>query len=226
MHPKILREFQRLAKELNTKGPYLEIGAIRGGTVTSEDWFSKEERHALSLNGSSQLETGQVEDLEVEATEIEDAEGEATDSEGGQVEVIQVAARQDEGIAFHRGSAHDMRALFEDKCFSTVISGTVLQHDRHFWLSLEEMKRVLAPGGILMVAVPAFTKPKPRIKIINAKGNPIRSGAPTCGIQAPPDYWRFSPQAVKEVIFDGFDIKEFRTFMMPPRIIGVGVKPS
>lgn len=226
MHPKILREFQRLAKEFNTKGPYLEVGAIRGATVTSEDWFSKEERHALSLNDASELEAAQVEDLEVEATEVEADDIETTEIEGGNVEVLKIEAVQDSGIAFHRGSAQDMRGLFADNCFYTVISGTVLQHDKQFWLSLEEMKRVLAPGGVLMVAVPAFTKPRPRVKIINAKGNPVRNAAATSGIQGPPDYWRFSPQAVREVIFNGFEIKELRTFMMPPRVIGVGVKPS
>jgi SAM-dependent methyltransferase len=202
MHPRILREFQRLAKEYNTRGPYLEVDAdLKGNTVTSGDWFSKEERHAVTSTAPPQVETPQVETPQVELPRVN-------------------------GITFHRGSAHDMRGLFEDKCFFTVISGAVLQHDKCFWLSLEEIKRVLAPGGVLMVAVPAFTKPKARVQIINAKGNPIPNAAVTSGIQAPPDYWRFSPQAVREVIFDDFEIKELRSFMMPPRVIGIGVKPS
>jgi len=41
---------------------------------------------------------------------------------------------------------------------------------------------------------------------------------------APGDYYRFSPQAFKEVLFDGMDAVEVRTIMLPPRIIGAGIK--
>ena len=41
----------------------------------------------------------------------------------------------------------------------------------------------------------------------------------------PGDFYRFSPQAVTEVLLDGLLDKEVHTLMLPPRIIGVGIKP-
>lgn len=40
----------------------------------------------------------------------------------------------------------------------------------------------------------------------------------------PGDYYRFSPQAFREVFFKGTDDVEVRTIMLPPRIIGAGTK--
>jgi len=37
---------------------------------------------------------------------------------------------------------------------------------------------------------------------------------------APGDYYRFSPQAFKEVLFEDFDNVEVHEIMLPPRIIG------
>jgi hypothetical protein len=42
----------------------------------------------------------------------------------------------------------------------------------------------------------------------------------------PGDYYRFSPQAVREVFLEGLEQIEVRTIMWPPRIIGVGTKPA
>jgi hypothetical protein len=41
----------------------------------------------------------------------------------------------------------------------------------------------------------------------------------------PGDYYRFSPQAFKEVFFEGMDAVEIRIILSPPRIIGWGIKP-
>ena len=38
------------------------------------------------------------------------------------------------------------------------------------------------------------------------------------------DYYRFSPQTFKEVFFEGMSNVEIHTIMLPPRIIGVGIK--
>ena len=40
----------------------------------------------------------------------------------------------------------------------------------------------------------------------------------------PGDYYRFSEQALREVLFEGFELLEQRTVMAPPRLIGVGRK--
>jgi len=36
------------------------------------------------------------------------------------------------------------------------------------------------------------------------------------------DYYRFSPQAYKDVIFDGMKVVEVYSIMVPPRISGIG----
>ena len=41
---------------------------------------------------------------------------------------------------------------------------------------------------------------------------------------APGDYYRFSPQTFKEVFLEGLTDVEVRSIMLPPRIIGVGIK--
>ena len=53
-------------------------------------------------------------------------------------------------------NANDMP--FADASFDLVMSVSTLEHDKHFWLSLAEMKRVLRPGGVLAIAVPGYVK--------------------------------------------------------------------
>ena len=55
------------------------------------------------------------------------------------------------------GNANDM-TLFEDETFDLVMSNATLEHDKHFWLSLAEVRRVLAPGGLLVIGASGFTK--------------------------------------------------------------------
>jgi len=39
-------------------------------------------------------------------------------------------------------------------CFAKAM----LEHDRHFWLTIAEVRRVLAPGGRFYVGVPAYPR--------------------------------------------------------------------
>ena len=136
------------------------------------------------------------------------------------------------GITFHRGNSNDMRSLFPDGMFNTVISNAVLEHDRYFWLSVAEMKRILAPGGILLLGVPGFLRvAKTKVESDDAEAeeaeaeskNPV---ARTVGIHSPPDYWRFSPQAFKRVLLEGLELRSLNTYLDPPRIIAVAQKPA
>lgn len=61
------------------------------------------------------------------------------------------------GVKVYKGSSNNMD-MFEDGRFDMVISNAVLEHDRYFWKSVEEYKRVLATGGTLIVGVPGFVK--------------------------------------------------------------------
>jgi SAM-dependent methyltransferase len=88
------------------------------------------------------------------------------------------------GIDFREGpgvdrimDAHHLE--FGDSEFDVVISTEMLEHDSAFWLSLQEMGRVLRLGGLL---------------IITARGNGfIPHGYPH-------DYWRFMPQSVEHLL--------------------------
>ena len=43
----------------------------------------------------------------------------------------------------------------EDDAFDAVVSGQALEHDKFFWLTLNNIKRVLRPGGIAILIVPS-----------------------------------------------------------------------
>jgi SAM-dependent methyltransferase len=127
-------------------------------------------------------------------------------------------------IAFRKGNANDMHALFPDDKFRTVLSNAVLEHDRYFWRSIEEMKRVLAPGGILALGAPAFI---PREQTgVSIAGLPAAARATvTYDVHARPDYWRFSRQAFQDVICEGLELLELRVIGKIPRLVAVARKP-
>ena len=56
------------------------------------------------------------------------------------------------------GNANDMRDVFEDDLFDLVLCSATLEHDKRFWLSVAEMRRVLKPGGLLIISVPGYVK--------------------------------------------------------------------
>lgn len=93
----------------------------------------------------------------------------------------------------------------------------------------------------MYVSVPGFTDQEARTvrlaRRIRNRAN--RSGWHTLGSLAdlavatrtypfhmgPNDYFRFSPQAMQEVLLDGLDVLEVRQALQPPRIHGVGEIP-
>jgi SAM-dependent methyltransferase len=120
-----------------------------------------------------------------------------------------------DGITAVQGNANDMRQ-FADDWFDLVVCCSTLEHDKRFWLSVAEMKRVLAPGGLLVIGVPGYVKDEER--------DQGRSTL-TYRVHYAFDYYRFSEQAVREVFFDGMERVRVRAVMTPPRIIGHGRKP-
>jgi len=131
------------------------------------------------------------------------------------------------GMVAHCGHPGDMTALFADGVFGTVLWNDALVHERHFWRALDEMRRVLRPGGTLILAVPGFSKAAGRagVTVSGPKGNPIADTTPTQRVHDSPDFWRISPQAMRHVVLDGYEVREVRVSPMPPRIFGVGLKP-
>jgi len=128
-----------------------------------------------------------------------------------------------DGIRFERGNSNDMRALFGDGQFGTVLSNAVLEHDRYFWRSVDEMKRVLASGGLLMVGAPGFIPLSQTAATIGGFDAQDKATI-TYNVHAKPDYWRFSRQAFLDVIFEGLELLELKVVGRVPRLVGVGRK--
>ena len=120
------------------------------------------------------------------------------------------------GITAVQGNANEM-TMFEDESLDLVVSNATLEHDKHFWLSVAEMHRVLAPGGLLIIGAPGFIE------------NPRRDrgrATHTYRVHYRFDFYRFSPQAFRDVFLAGMDDVAVRSILNPPRIIGLGFKPG
>jgi SAM-dependent methyltransferase len=122
----------------------------------------------------------------------------------------------EDGIKAVKGNANDMRDVFKDDWFDLVVCCATLEHDKHFWLSVREMQRVLKPGGLLIISVPGYVHDPER-----DQGRSTH----TYRVHYKFDYYRFSEQAVREVFFDGMHRVRVKPIMFPPRIIGRGYKP-
>lgn len=137
------------------------------------------------------------------------------------------------GCTILAGNANDMSA-FADGSFDTVLCNAMLEHDAWFWKSLSEMQRVLRPGGLAVIGVPAFADlgmaraarllrflPLPR-----RLSEGLRASTLTLEVHNyPRDYYRFSVEACRTVLLEGLVETEVRQLLIPPRIIGAGVKP-
>lgn len=149
------------------------------------------------------------------------------------------------GDAEHAGfrivgaNANDLGAGFADASFDTVLANSLLEHDPRFWLTLAEIRRVARPGALIVLGVPGYLSTAAdrrwtRAARIPLAGALVRRWAgtrlATTGTLVvhnyPGDYYRFSVQAVREVLLDGLVAREVVTHMLPPRIIGSAVKPS
>lgn len=145
-----------------------------------------------------------------------------------------------------KGNANDMK-IFKDETFDTVLCSAVLEHDKFFWKTISEIKRVTKRGGIIVIGVPGYAdlsierfirKILPTGKY--QKKNAVYQKIPFIGRYLgslyqstvtfklhdyPGDYYRFSPQTVREVFFEGMKNVDIRILMVPPRIIASGIKP-
>jgi SAM-dependent methyltransferase len=127
-----------------------------------------------------------------------------------------VAMESEDGITAIRGNANDM-SCFEDEMFDLVLCNATLEHDRFFWLSLAEMKRVLAPGGLLVIGTPGYVRDPER-----DRGKTTE----TYHVHYRVDYYRFSDQAYRDVLFADMDDVEVDVMLHPPRLVGHGWKPG
>ena len=99
--------------------------------------------------------------------------------------------------------------------------------------AVEELARTMLKQRVEAVAVcllHAYANPahERRIGEIVRRAMPGRlAPTPTLAIHDfPGDYYRFSPQAMREVLLDGLDEREVEELMLPPRLIGSGRRPA
>jgi len=145
----------------------------------------------------------------------------------------------DAGSTILQGNANAMPG-FADGTFGLVLCNSTLEHDPFFWKTLQEIRRVTAPGGLFIVGVPGYagmglrhllpgSDRRSRLlrRLLQSFGPAtLRAGTPTLGEHHfPGDYYRFSEKALRDVLLEGFDVLETRTLMHPPRVLGCGRKP-
>ncbi|KAA0685047.1 class I SAM-dependent methyltransferase [Neorhizobium sp. P12A] len=86
---------------------------------------------------------------------------------------------------------------YPDNTFDCVLSSSSLEHDKYFWKSTAEFLRVLKPGGLAVIGVPIY------MTLPDDKENTTRTFA-RHGIRYNADFYRFSPQCMEEVFFEGY----------------------
>jgi SAM-dependent methyltransferase len=129
---------------------------------------------------------------------------------------------------------------FTDGQFDLVLSNSTLEHDPAFWLTLAESQRVLKAGGLLLLGVPGYARQRSlvrraaglaatwtrRMPPIARRFASLAAGSATLVVHDyPGDYYRFSEQALCEVLLGGTDVLEMMTVGAPPRFVGIGRKP-
>ncbi len=131
-----------------------------------------------------------------------------------------------------KGNANSM-TCFNDSRFDLVLCNATLEHDKYFWKTISEIKRVTRSGGWIVIGAPGYGVTTME-KYIHAflkripfmKSGSLAHSTKTLGIHNyPGDYYRFSPQAFAAVFFEGMRDVTVRLVMSPPRIIGWGSKP-
>ena len=116
-----------------------------------------------------------------------------------------------------QANANDMRGVFRSDWFDPIVCNATLEHDKRFWLSVAEMRRVLKPGGLMVISVPGYVR-----------GPERETGRSTLTyrVHYKVDYYRFSKRTVRDVFFAGMERVRVEHAMTPPRIFGYGYKPQ
>lgn len=199
MYPKVYQAFERICSERKVGGAVLEVGAVPDDTslLTMKSLKKVQEKIGINLDGPHIY---------------------------NDFYIVQ-------------GNANNM-TCFENGRFDAVLCNSVLEHDKFFWKTIAEMKRVTKRGGIIVIGAPAYTMltiEKYLHFFIAQLGRVFPSverwffnnATVTFRVHNfPGDYYRFSPQAFTEVFFEGMQDIRISSLMVPPRIIGSGVKPK
>jgi predicted SAM-dependent methyltransferase len=101
-------------------------------------------------------------------------------------------------------NAHDLVNQFGENSIDTIVCMNTLEHDDKFWLTLEAMNRVLKQDGYMIFCVPTFYFP-----IHNY----------------PEDFWRMSEQAIRKIIFDGYEVLNMQEIFSKENDEGKQINP-
>lgn len=134
--------------------------------------------------------------------------------------------------------APDGLAAFSDSTFDAVLCNSVLEHDPAFWQTVAGIRRVARNGALIVIGTPGFAagRPIPALRLarrlarlrgiarlLDLAAPGWEASTPTLVVHNyPGDYYRFSEQAMRDVLLQGCDKIEIRTVLVPPRIIGFG----
>ena len=201
MSPEVFQEFELILSSRSCGDRVLEIGAVptSDSLLNIRSLASASELIGINLDGGESYTFG---------------EGELRN----QFKLI-------------KANANEM-TCFNDDRFDTILCNSVLEHDKYFWKTIAEIRRVAKPGGLIVIGSPGYDQlenvvlrgvpEKNRIHWLNhfKKNYP---GTPTLHVHNwPGDYYRFSPQSYKDIIFAGMRDVEVYSILVPPRIIGIG----
>jgi SAM-dependent methyltransferase len=197
MHPAVFAEFDAICRDRNVRGAVLEIGA------------TPDESTLLNLPALAGA-TGKI------------GINKAGDSEFGDFKIM-------------KGDANRM-VNFADQSFDAVLCNAVLEHDPFFWKTLAEIRRVVRIGGLVVIGTPGYAQLgfEKRLRrwagrLAFLSGNPdgwaLQHATFTLSVHNfPGDYYRFSEQTFREVFFEGMQDVRIRSILVPPRIIGSGIR--
>lgn len=109
-------------------------------------------------------------------------------------------------------NGHVLTSRWPDPQFDLITCCDTLEHDDQFWLTVEQMRAVLNPGGYLLIAVPSFFHDRH---------------------EHPSDYYRFLETVLQDVFFQGYEDAHVETLawskgadnQRPDEIIGYARKP-
>jgi SAM-dependent methyltransferase len=109
----------------------------------------------------------------------------------------------------------------ESGSFDCVVSSSTLEHDREFWKTIAEIDRLLSPGGVFVVGVPIYME-LPTDMFHSTLTFALH------GKRYNADFYRFSEQAVREVLLRGMQpVGEMIVNRYPaPYIVAAGRKPG
>ena len=203
MLPRVYSEFERICTRRHVGGAVLEVGAVPSDAslLCMKSLRNATEKVGLNLEGPAEYRDFKI----------------------------------------LRGNTNRMDC-FADSRFDAVLCNATLEHDPYFWKSVAEMKRVTKPGGLIVIGTLGYVwfplerfkrrlqglQRIPLVRWILAHKNMLwlLHGTLTIDVHdAPGDYYRFSLQTFREVFFGGMCDVEVYSVMVPPIIIGSGIKP-